>query len=650
MGVSHSQDPVLGGSGKRGDFGLVPLPYGGYAIVPGPKRPLHCRSRESHLNRAFSSLYRRPRSVEKAAVASVPPPPPGADVSFKLAPNACGLRVVHVADVYEFAAMPKLRSFIDRHRLAAKRAGASFVALFGGDWVSPYPLAQLDHGKGMTECLRLAGLTHTCLGNHEADIPPEQLRKRIEEWQAGGGVVINSNVPRLDEVIGCKTVAKSTVAVRSSTGGIRKEVAFIGAVTTAPALYGEGFNFDGALEGAPDVNEAVGDALQSIDADLVIPLTHQAIADDEVLCDTHGAGKGGPLLCVLGGHDHDSVVDTRSGCLLAKPGQDATTPLVLDIVWDEAGKPSVARAELAPVAPWPANQAVAAAVDRHLSQMTVFAEAPLLPRELCPKRLSSRGVRCQQTALGGLLCDSVREIVGVDAVFMEAGCVRAQKDYGESGISVADLRAELPWDTEMAIVKMAGRHLQQAVVASRSRLPSEFAGWLQHDTGVVCSPDNTSVVEVADDSFDPDATYAVAAIFHSIVKGMDDNPGFTAWREEMAAERELPSQEDCPPAKQLVRIAFARSVLDALPEWAELSTDGRCVSEADIEAAWVANFARPSGSIQGFRLGIRRLLDAADVDSDGVVSRRDYDTVRYAERGTFPLEHVFRLQERAPMG
>jgi len=551
-----------------------------------------------------------------------------------------------VADVYEFGSLPRLASLIAAHRRAAEKSGCTFLALFGGDWVSPYPLAQLDHGAGMTQCLRMAGLTHTCLGNHEADIPPHELAARLREWQGGRGVVLNSNLPGLDEALGMEGLReREIVRLSSRDGSHSRTVCLLGVVVTEPSLYVDGLDFAGCIKKGEDPNDRVMREVQDGGWDLVLPLTHQDLAADVALANS----AAGRLKVVLGGHDHDALKRDEKGCLVLKPGADAHSAMVVDFVWGPTDKaPRVTRSELVPVEPWPVNVALRSVADSHMARTRLFEEATLLPASLCPLQLSSQGVRLQQTVLGGVLCNSIREVAGVDAVLLEAGCVRAQKDYGAAGITVADLRAELPWDTELALVRMKGSELELALSSSRSHHPREFAGWLQHDTGIVIV--EGELVGVAGEAFDPERYYLVAAIFHSVVRGMDDNPGYALWRERVGV---APTISDCPPAKQLVRIAFARAIFNALPSWEELVGAGASTSaltEESLLPVWMDTFGSGGCSTPGISLAIGRLLEAADIDGDGTVSLSDYECLRFAARGTFPLEHVFRLQERSPAG
>src|ERR1700679_2436869 len=92
------------------------------------------------------------------------------------------LRVVAVNDVYTLENLPRLRSLV-KHHAEADPADVLLVTL-AGDFVAPSILSSLDFGRGMVDCMNAVGVTHAILGNHEDDIPVEELRKRITELHA----------------------------------------------------------------------------------------------------------------------------------------------------------------------------------------------------------------------------------------------------------------------------------------------------------------------------------------------------------------------------------------------------------------------------------------------------------------------------------
>ena len=103
----------------------------------------------------------------------------------------CHLRIIHINDVYILKNFPSLATLIREKSEGPDRT----IAVLAGDFVAPSLLSALDMGFGMVDTLLQAGIRYVCFGNHENDIPLDALFKRIEEFQAGGGVWLNTNMP-----------------------------------------------------------------------------------------------------------------------------------------------------------------------------------------------------------------------------------------------------------------------------------------------------------------------------------------------------------------------------------------------------------------------------------------------------------------------
>lgn len=77
------------------------------------------------------------------------------------------LRIIQINDVYQLDNFPSFRSLVDQYSEEPDRT----IVVLAGDFVSPSLLSSLDRGRGMVDVMGVAGVTHVCLGNHEADIP-----------------------------------------------------------------------------------------------------------------------------------------------------------------------------------------------------------------------------------------------------------------------------------------------------------------------------------------------------------------------------------------------------------------------------------------------------------------------------------------------
>jgi 2',3'-cyclic-nucleotide 2'-phosphodiesterase (5'-nucleotidase family) len=68
------------------------------------------------------------------------------------------------------------------------------------------------------------GIQYVCFGNHETDIPIEELRKRIGEFK---GVWINSNMPGFTDL-----ALPEYHIVEVEAGGQKRKIGLIGLLTT----------------------------------------------------------------------------------------------------------------------------------------------------------------------------------------------------------------------------------------------------------------------------------------------------------------------------------------------------------------------------------------------------------------------------------
>lgn len=100
------------------------------------------------------------------------------------------LRLVCVNDVYSLENLPRLRTLV--RRCATEEPADVLLTTLAGDFLAPSLLSSLDHGAGMVACLNAIPITHVCFGNHELDIPMDQLADRVRQFR---GTWLNTNVP-----------------------------------------------------------------------------------------------------------------------------------------------------------------------------------------------------------------------------------------------------------------------------------------------------------------------------------------------------------------------------------------------------------------------------------------------------------------------
>jgi 2',3'-cyclic-nucleotide 2'-phosphodiesterase (5'-nucleotidase family) len=413
------------------------------------------------------------------------------------------LRVVSFNDVYSLEHLPRLKNLVKHH--AEVDPADAFVVVLAGDFLAPSLLSSLDSGRGMVDCLNDIGVTYAILGNHEDDVPVEELRKRIEELRA---TWIASNVSEFEPALPHHAI----LDVRGKDGRLVR-VGLVGVVMNDPAAYRDR-PFGGATVDAPNlVARREAARLLEQGCALVLPITHQPMADDR---DLARAGDGPVFPVILGGHEHVVIVERAGGTWIVKAGQDAEHAAVVDIAWEPGQAPAVA-VRVDAVAEYPEDAGLRARVDAHMAKVHALEGVTLL--SLAPgQKLSSVGMRSRQTTMGTLVCSRLRDAVGAEACVFNAGGIRASREY-RAELTYGDVKAEMPFDNEVVVVRLPGRVVREAVAMSRSHAPAESGGFLQVDDGMVVTDDHR-LTAIAGAALEEDRDYRVALV-RELLLGMD---------------------------------------------------------------------------------------------------------------------------------
>lgn len=368
------------------------------------------------------------------------------------------MRIISINDIYTLENLPRLATLIRAQRTS------DAIVIIAGDFVGPSLLSSLDAGRGMIECLNALGVDYAILGNHEDDISPAELHRRVEEFR---GTWISTNVD-FDPAMPREVVVG--------------DVVLIGVVMDDPAMY------KGPAFGGAPVRSAHDDALAAVRGRKVVAITHQDIAQDRALA------ASGAFALIVGGHEHVPFVEQVGDTWVVKAGADGTAAVVTDLGREP---------RLVAIAGYDEDPVVRALVDRHMQKVRELAEATLVERAA----LSSVGTRVRQTSLGTLLCIRMRDAMHADVAVLNGGAIRASRDYPDR-FTYGDLEAEVPFDNELVVVAMPGAVIKAAIAASRSHAPQESGGFLQ----CCCDPD----------SLDDARSYRLALV-RNLFDGMDHN-------------------------------------------------------------------------------------------------------------------------------
>jgi 2',3'-cyclic-nucleotide 2'-phosphodiesterase (5'-nucleotidase family) len=538
------------------------------------------------------------------------------------------LRIVSVNDVYTLENLPRLLGLVRHH--AESSPAEAMICVMAGDFLAPSILSSLDAGRAMIECMNLVGFTHAILGNHEDDIPTAALRDRLRELRA---TLIDTNVRGLDA--GLPTHAVVEVA---RTGGRRVRVGIVGVVMDDEAVYRRA-PFGGASLVSANT-AALAEAARLLAEErcaCVVPITHQPIDDDRALARAptarpREAGRGqdeAMFPIIVGGHEHVVFVEQVEGTWIVKAGSDAVRAVVADLVWP-ADPPPAGAADLPAVtvrvdevAHYPEDADLRARVDRHMARVRDLEQATLV--KLPPgKTLSSVGGRAQQTSVGTLVCSSVRDALDADACVFNGGGIRACREY-PSHFTYGDVRAELPFDNEVVVVRMPGSVLRDAVATSRAHAPAESGGFLQVDDRTIVEEPAHLVASVAGAPLDLGRDYRVALV-RDLMLGMDHIEPLVRFA------RDFP--ERMPPAGSGREVKLVLVDAFSVALWKQLggfdavdaNHDG-VVTAAEVETAVAAATGEAPSPVTA-----ELLIHALDADHDHVISRSEADAAMDATK------------------
>lgn len=578
--------------------------------------------------------------------------------------SAVHLRVVHFNDVYKLDYLPKFKGFLELLKKQSREEGITeCICTLGGDFFSPSLLSSIDQGKAMVACLS-EFVDYACLGNHEADHGTAAFQANVNNF---GGTIINSNFPTMPTTQ--KPMPEHvTLNLKSQDNSHKRKVKLLGLLEPCPNLYLKGAFCDGAIEDAIPIADCMEQQIQSTKEEeqdtLLLPLTHQDMELDLDLAKDYGCPKRMPV--ILGGHDHDAhdttvPIGSEDGsddlrCRVLKGGLDAEKAIVLDISWEsESTEHPKIQVEWVDVP----SLEESCACTRLIEKVDVFREplrrldrTVLKVLESRDLALSSVGVRKHQTTIGSLICTALRKSLRADVSVMNGGSIRGNTAYtscigAECGcedtsmgdkpqfFTFADLLQELPYVTEVVVIGLPGRVLEEAIDYSRRQGGDQGdAGFLQvcNKLDVVQEPcGRFKILQVRGQPFDPNRMYNVATMYH-LIHGMDDIKPLVEYAKQHPDQ--IPPIDAARPAKELVLQVYFREIWMLLGEFEDIDINGTgYITEENLGAALTRRFGiNPENAF------VSDTLRTFDPNNDGYVTKAEFEACLHAiKRNRFDL-------------
>ena len=434
------------------------------------------------------------------------------------------LTIVQITDVYTLDNFASLKTMLETIRTSQQ--GGRVVSMLTGDFLAPYLLSSIDHGKGMMMAINETPIDYLTWGNHEADIAHKDVCKHVKHYK---GTFINSNMQSHESMKYDCSVPYEVIELASADGKQTRKIGLIAVLSNDPKLYSHFKEpaFGGATIDDPWETLARYKTIleEEHGCDLVIPLEHMYVHENTRTCEEFD------FPVILSGHDHHRIDQRINYTRLVKPGMDGVFATVMEIVWDDSSPGSAPKirssfVETSKFSPCPAlKERTNAAYDVLLPLRNTML-AGILPTF---RPLSSKNARGTVCTMGKLICSMLKQALWqthstsneadnkrVDAVILMGGNIRGNEDYPEdSFFSLETLEAEIKSDEVVSFVDMPGHILAAGIEATHAGDP--IPGWFQYDDGIV--EENGKITMVNGKPLEADKIYRVATKIKDLTNG-----------------------------------------------------------------------------------------------------------------------------------
>lgn len=541
------------------------------------------------------------------------------------------LRIIQINDVYELDRLANLATLVKKE----SKEPHETICILAGDFLAPSLLSSLDHGRGMIDCLNNVGITHVCWGNHETDVPPMQIAKRVQEshfqW-------INSNMREIDDKLGIKTPEYTIVEV--SNGQQKKRVCLLGLLTHDPSLYRPG-SFAGAkIDPIPESAERLLDYIQETEkgVDLILPMTHQGIEQDRKFAQKFG----GQFPVVMGGHDHEVFDEVHDGCRIIKTGHDAINAAIIDIRWEGNSsecKPCSVTVDMVPTTNYEIDLDLQSRIDGHHRILKELESAKLFPIDSwTPKGglFSTLKNRLGPSTGSRALTSMLRMGLCCQCCIVNAGSIRGNQEYEPGAFFTwKDLKSEIPFSTKMTACYIPGSVLEAMIRHSRSYSkaspPVAKGGYLHTCNNIVYDDGLSRIESIQGKPFNPDFQY-LTALPCQFFEGIDNHMPLLEWYDR---EQELSiDAESALPAKMVIVQTFSALLWLQLGSFRDLDKDqDGLLTKDEVRQEVVRVYGESVAD-----LVIENVFDVADMNGDGTISPLEMMVIQFV--ATDMTQHV----------
>ena len=411
--------------------------------------------------------------------------------------NKVEITFLHVNDVYEISPLEGGKvggmARIATLRKELIQQNPNTLTILAGDFLNPALISTFKHegksikGKQMVEAMNAVGFDWVGLGNHEFDLDEVDLQKRIDEstfnWLASNTLQNNKGnlSPFYKVVNGAKVpFPKTTILTFTNPQGQTVKMGMFSVVLPSNkkdyVYYGD--FFESAVK--------TYDILKT-ECDFVVGITHLNKVDDAKLAEMLPGVK-----LLMGGHDHDNMIERVGTTTIAKADANAKTAYVHTISFDTKTKIALVQSKLRKMDETiPQDSAVAVVVKKWDDIMDVSLKKVGMDRNDVVSQLSEpldgreSSMRNTHTNLGDLVAKAMTASASkpVDCSIFNSGSVRID-DQLSGRITQLDIMRILPYGGKIVEVSLKGRLLERILETGvKNKGNGGFLQWdkVRHD-------------------------------------------------------------------------------------------------------------------------------------------------------------------------
>ncbi len=395
-----------------------------------------------------------------------------------------------------------------------KEENSNTLFVLSGDFLSPSLLGTLKYegqrikGRQMVEALNVAGVQVVTFGNHEFDLKEDELQARLDE---SGFMWVSSNVRHVVE-------GKPEPFYKNTAAGKRQlPAAFIWEVEDADGTVANIGIFGVTLGSNPkdwvyylDPFQAALQAVEQLKpvANVVVGLTHLEMVQDLKL-----AGMLPEVPLLMGGHDHDNMIDSVGPVVVAKADANAKTVYVHRLRIDTRTGETRLQSELVHITPAiPDEPAVKEVVDSWMRiQDEIIGQVVSNPyavvyhaKEPLDGRESS--IRNHQTNMGSIITKAMAASAkkNVACALLNSGGVRID-DQLSGDILAIDWFRTLPFGGQIWEVDIRGSLLKKVLdIGLENQGTGGYLQWYD------VQPDGQGSWLIANQPLEENKTYHIA--------------------------------------------------------------------------------------------------------------------------------------------